>query len=158
MIASRAYPPLLRVCLFLSSAAACAPQVAFADRMLLNKTDLVSEADLTRVEARLRAINSFAPIVRCCKSQVSADSVLNIGAFDLKRTLEMDAEFLSTDGEHTHDASVSSMSITAPGDCDLELVQVGASHTHTHTHTFHRRHQTPLPTAALHLPPYTFCR
>jgi G3E family GTPase len=63
-------------------------QVAFADRMLLNKTDLVEEADLVRVEARLRGINEFAPIERCTKSQVSVDSVLNIQGFDLKRTVD----------------------------------------------------------------------
>ena len=45
-------------------------QVAFADRMLLNKTDLVSEEDLVRVEKRLRDINAFAPIVRCQQSSV----------------------------------------------------------------------------------------
>ena len=61
-------------------------QVAFADRMLLNKTDLVETADLDRIEARLKSINSFAPIMRCCKSEVSVDSVLNIRGFDLKRT------------------------------------------------------------------------
>ena len=47
-----------------------AAQVAFADRLLLNKVDLVQEADLTRVEARLRTINEFAPIRRCQQSQV----------------------------------------------------------------------------------------
>ena len=46
-------------------------QVAFADRMILNKTDLVSEDDLLRVEARLRGINKFAPIQRSTQSQVS---------------------------------------------------------------------------------------
>jgi G3E family GTPase len=65
-------------------------QVAFADRLLLNKTDLVSEEDLARVEKRLKAINSNAPIHRCHQAAVSVDSVLNIGAFDLNRTLEMD--------------------------------------------------------------------
>ena len=45
-------------------------QVAFADRILLNKTDLVTEEDLVRVEARLKSMNKFAPIVRCSKSQV----------------------------------------------------------------------------------------
>mmetsp|Transcript_25609 Transcript_25609/g.31067 ORF Transcript_25609/g.31067 Transcript_25609/m.31067 type:complete len:382 (-) Transcript_25609:47-1192(-) len=45
-------------------------QVAFADRMLLNKTDLVSEEDLRRVEARLRSVNQFAPIERCTQSKV----------------------------------------------------------------------------------------
>merc|ERR550514_986992 len=55
-------------------------QVAFADKILLNKTDLVTEEDLVRVEKRLKGINKFAPIQRCCKSQVSVESVLNIGA------------------------------------------------------------------------------
>ena len=98
-------------------------QVAFADRLLLNKTDLVTEADLERVEARLRSINKFAPIVRCSHSEVSVVSVLGIRGFDLKRMLEMDPEFLNTENEYEHDASVSSLSITQPGDVDLELVQ-----------------------------------
>jgi len=98
-------------------------QVAFADRLVLNKTDLVSEEELTRVEARLKTINSFAPIVRSCQSKVSVDQVLDIKGFDLKRTLEMDPEFLNTDGEHAHDSTVTSLSITADGDLDLDLVQ-----------------------------------
>ena len=64
-----------------------------------------------RVEARLKTMNSFAPILRCQQSNVSVDSVLNIKGFDLKRTLEMDPEFLNTDGEHVHDNTVSSVSI-----------------------------------------------
>merc|ERR1712159_402512 len=100
---------------------------AFADRMLLNKTDLVSEADLERVEARLRTINQFAPIMRCNQSNVSVDSVLNISAFDLKKTLEMDAGFLDTDGEHTHDSTVSSLSITREGEVDLDDIQTWVS-------------------------------
>jgi len=65
-------------------------QVAFADRILLNKTDLVTEEDLVRIETRLKSMNSFAPIKRCTKAEVDVDWVLDIGAFDLKRTLEMD--------------------------------------------------------------------
>jgi len=98
-------------------------QVAFADRILLNKTDLVTEEDLVRIEARLKTMNSHAPIRRCTKAEVSTDWVLNIGAFDLKRTLEMDPEFLNTDGEHEHDTSVSSVSITQDGLLDLALVE-----------------------------------
>ena len=48
-------------------------QVAFADRMLLNKTDLVSEADLERVEKRLRSLNGFAPIMRTLRSEIAVD-------------------------------------------------------------------------------------
>merc|ERR1719316_1882147 len=91
--------------------------------MLLNKTDLVSETDLERVEKRLRAINAFAPIIRSCQSEVSTDNVLNIKGFDLKRTLEMDPEFLNTENEHEHDTSVSSVSIVEKGDVDLQSVQ-----------------------------------
>mmetsp|Transcript_67804 Transcript_67804/g.189268 ORF Transcript_67804/g.189268 Transcript_67804/m.189268 type:complete len:443 (-) Transcript_67804:114-1442(-) len=98
-------------------------QVAFADRMLLNKTDLVSKSDLERIEARLKSINQFAPIQRCTQSKISVDCVLNIGAFDLKRTLEKEPEFLNTDGEHQHDTSVTSVSITQAGDVDLDDMQ-----------------------------------
>jgi len=102
-------------------------QVAFADRLILNKTDLVSETDLLRVEARLRAINKFAPIQRSEKSQVSVDSVLNIRGFDVKKILEMDPEFLNTDGEHVHDTRVSSLSITLAGDCHIDLMNAWVS-------------------------------
>ena len=68
--------------------------MAFADRLLLNKTDLVDEAHLKRVESRLRSVNRFAPIQRTMQSNVSVDGVLGIRGFDLKRTLEMDPAFL----------------------------------------------------------------
>jgi len=98
-------------------------QVAFADRLLLNKTDLVTESDLVRIENRLRDINQFAPIQRCSQAQVAVNSVLNIKGFDLNRMLEMDPEFLNSDAEHEHDQSVSSLSITQPGDVNLQDLQ-----------------------------------
>ena len=99
-------------------------QVAFADRLILNKCDLVpEESELKKVEDRLRAINKFAPIVRSTQAKVSADQVLNIKAFDLEKTLEMDPEFLNTDGEHEHDTTVSSVSITQDGEIDLALIE-----------------------------------
>jgi len=98
-------------------------QVAFADRILLNKTDLVSEDDLERVEGRLRAINQFAPVHRTVQSNASVESVLDIHGFDLTRTLEMSPEFLSVGGRHQHDASVTSLSIVQPGELDFEMVQ-----------------------------------
>jgi len=98
-------------------------QLAFADRVLLNKTDLVTEADLDRVEARLRAVNQFAPIQRCCQSKVSVEYVLDVGGFDLKRTLEKEPDFLNTDGEHEHDATVSSLSIKHEGNVYMDELQ-----------------------------------
>jgi G3E family GTPase len=102
-------------------------QVAFADRLIVNKTDLVTEEDLVRVEARLRVINAFAPLRRSHKSEVSVDDVLNIRAFDLDRTLKMDAEFLALDAEHEHDVSVTSISIILPGVVDLDDINAWIS-------------------------------
>jgi len=98
-------------------------QVAFADRIILNKTDLVTEDDLTRIEARIKTVNSVAAIQRSQQSNVSVDFVLNVGGFDLNRTLEMDPEFLNTEGEHVHDTSVTSVCISQDGDLDLDMVQ-----------------------------------
>ena len=90
-----------------------AAQVGFADRLLLNKMDLVSEADGERVEARLRAINPLAPIQRCTRSEVSVDSVLDIHGFDLERTLTALPDFLNPAAPRTkHDSSVSSVSLS----------------------------------------------
>jgi len=94
-------------------------QVAFADRLLLNKTDLVSEADLVRVEARLRDVNKYAPVLRCEKAGVGMEQVLDIKAFELARVLEMDPEFLG-DGEHEHDASIYSVGFERPGELNME--------------------------------------
>ena len=98
-------------------------QVAFADRLLVNKIDLVREEKLALVESRLRAINKFAPIIRCENATVDIGNVLNIGAFDLKRTLATNPEFLNTDGEHGHDASVTSLGIDVKAEVDLALFQ-----------------------------------
>jgi len=105
-------------------------QVAFADRLLLNKVDLVpDEAGLARVEARLRAINQFAPIVRTVQSEVSVENVLDIKGFDLNRTLEMDPEFLNTDGEHVHDQSVTSFGLREPRPVNIDLLREWMSNT-----------------------------
>ena len=98
-------------------------QVAFADRLVLNKTDLVTAEELTVVEERLRGINSFAPVVKTEYGKVEVKNVLNIGAFDLDRTLEMDPEFLNVDGEHEHDDSVTSLGIDVEGSVDMDAIQ-----------------------------------
>jgi G3E family GTPase len=77
-------------------------QVAFADVIILNKIDLVSEDQLKEVEARIRAINPYATIHRTQRSQVPIDAVLGRNAFDLDRILKFEPEFLETDDEHDH--------------------------------------------------------
>merc|ERR1719230_1161968 len=85
-------------------------QVAFADRLILNKTDLVDEATLAEVEAEVRKINHTVEIIKTTQSQVDPKKLINISGFSLERVLEMDPEFMNTDGDHKHDSTVSSIS------------------------------------------------
>jgi G3E family GTPase len=98
-------------------------QVAFADRMLLNKTDLVSHEELKRVEKRLRGINAFAPIFKTCQSRIDVNNVLNIRGFDIQRVLAVEPDFLDTEAEHEHDDSVSSVCIQEEGGVDMGRIQ-----------------------------------
>ncbi|MBZ9660531.1 GTP-binding protein [Mesorhizobium sp. ESP-6-4] len=79
-------------------------QIAFADVVVLNKTDLVTPDELEKVEATIRAINPAAKIHRTQRSGVALDEVLDRGAFDLSRALENDPHFLDAhDHDHDHD-------------------------------------------------------
>ena len=69
-------------------------QVAFADVLVLNKTDLVDDQAVDRVEARLRDMNRMARVVRCEMGDVPVETVLNLSAFDLDQALEKRPTFL----------------------------------------------------------------
>jgi G3E family GTPase len=72
-------------------------QIAFADVVLLNKTDLVTPEELESIERTVRAINPSARIHRTERAAVPLDTVLDRGAFDLSRALENDPHFLDHD-------------------------------------------------------------
>jgi len=105
----------------------CVEQVAFADRILLNKCDLVSEEELEDVNRAVRGINANADILRTQHSQVEPSKLINIEAFSLDKVLEMDPEFLKTDGEHQHDLSVSSMSVRFEGELNHQQLRMWLS-------------------------------
>jgi G3E family GTPase len=94
-------------------------QVAFADRIVLNKTDLVDDVHLDAVRRRLRGINALAEIIPTSRAELDLGLVLDVGAFDLARVLETDPQFL-TDTDHQHDQSVTSVGIELPGEIDVE--------------------------------------
>ena len=99
-------------------------QVAFADVIVLNKTDLVTADELAEVEARIRGINPYAKVHRTQRCQVPLDAVLGQNAFDLDRILELEPAFLETED---HDC--------AGDDCGH------ASHSHDDGHSHdHRTH------------------
>ncbi|WP_442581487.1 CobW family GTP-binding protein [Mesorhizobium sp. ASY16-5R] len=95
-------------------------QIAFADVVVLNKTDLVTPEELNDVEAAIRAINPAAKIHRTTRAGVDLTNVLDRGAFDLKRALDNDPHFLDAD-DHDH--------VCGP-DCD-----------HDHDHHAHGHHE-----------------
>jgi G3E family GTPase len=94
-------------------------QIAFADIVLLNKTDLVSAEDLKKIEARVRALNPFAQIHHTNRCDIALDKILDKGAFDLNRALELDPCFLHG---HAHDPNHDH------------------SHDHDHGHDHHHNH------------------
>ncbi|DAC55046.1 MAG TPA: GTP-binding protein [Candidatus Poseidoniales archaeon] len=98
-------------------------QLAFADRIMLNKIDLVDDEGLAEVETRIKSINAFAPITRTQNSIIDPNELINIGAFDLERTLELDPEFLDTEAEHEHDDRVTSTSYKFAGELNVNKLQ-----------------------------------
>jgi len=98
-------------------------QVAFADRIILNKVDLVTEVELAEVELRLRRLNPLAPITRATRADVPLDQVLGLGGFDLGRILDINPQFANPahgQAGHVHDE-----------DCGHE------HHDHDHEHHDH---------------------
>lgn len=97
-------------------------QLAFADVILLNKTDLVDKEELGKVEAVIRQINCSAKIYHTQKADVDLSSILEQGAFDLTRILENDPHFLDNPehGEEGHECG---------SDCD-----------HAHEYDHHHHH------------------
>jgi G3E family GTPase len=101
-------------------------QIAFADQIVLNKTDLVSEDELRAVEAQIRRLNPLAPIHRTQRSQVPLDAILGRGSFDLSRITEIEPDFLNpAHGEpgHVHDEH-----------CDHDHHDHHHDHDHAHDH------------------------
>lgn len=86
-------------------------QVAFADVIILNKTDLVDAGELVAVERHIRSINGWAMVHRATRCDITLDKVLDRHAFDLSRILEFEPNFLDGGHEHEHDEDVTSISL-----------------------------------------------
>jgi G3E family GTPase len=72
-------------------------QIAFADVILLNKTDLVAPAELVALEKRIRGINAVARLHRTQNASIALDQVIEVGGFNLDRAIEVDPQFLETE-------------------------------------------------------------
>lgn len=98
-------------------------QIAFADVILLNKTDLVTPEQLDELEQRIRSMNAMAKIYRTQNSELEMNALLGVKAFDLQRALEIDPDFLGEDA-HEHDEKVYSVALVETGELDGQKLQV----------------------------------
>ncbi|MEM1073161.1 MAG: GTP-binding protein [Pseudomonadota bacterium] len=98
-------------------------QVAFADVLLLNKTDLVEGKSLEEIEARIRKINPYAEIIPTAHCTAPLNEVVGLNAFSLDRVLEVEPDFLTSDHDHEHDDDVKSVSFTSDTPLDLDKFQ-----------------------------------
>ncbi|KAF5182246.1 Cobw domain-containing protein [Thalictrum thalictroides] len=95
-------------------------QIAYADRIIVNKTDLVGEAEIDSLVQRIKSINKMANLTRTKFGNVNLDYVLGIGGFDLERIESVvNAENPKEDhASHDH----------------------GHDHDHSHDHHHHDKH------------------
>ena len=107
----------------------CVEQIAFADRIVLNKVDLVTRGDVERVTDRIRGINGLATVMEVERAQVDVGYVLGIGGWDLEKVDEVVEERF---GGHDHDHDHHDDHECSGADC------THASHGHSHDH--HEEH------------------
>jgi Ni2+-binding GTPase involved in maturation of urease and hydrogenase len=116
------------VLLHVDSSSECREQIAFADLVVLNKSDLVEAGQLEAVEERARSINALAKIQRAVKCDVPIGALLDLGGFDLGRALEMRPTFLVPEypfewtGTFTLDAGEYELALGEGPDPSLKLV------------------------------------
>ena len=99
-------------------------QVAFADRILLNKIDLVSDTELAGVMEQVRSINGVAEVIKTTNSVVDLDKVLGVSSFSIEKTLEVDPDFLEDEEGHA--------AATAAHDGAAADGGEGSGHGHSH--------------------------
>jgi G3E family GTPase len=121
-------------------------QIAFADVILLNKTDLVTPAELTKLEKLIRKMNATAKIYHTKNAETNLDNVLNVKGFDLDRILEHEPDFLKNGG-HNHDHDHGKKKHVHDehdgkdhSHCDHEHGECEHDHDHEHEHKHEKTH------------------
>lgn len=99
-------------------------QIAFADKVLLNKVDLSSDEELVKIEERIKSINPTCTITRCRHGDVDPKDLINIQAFDVRKALELDSDFLDEFGEPTqHDSTIGSVAVKIEGSVNMAMLE-----------------------------------
>ncbi|CAK0900022.1 unnamed protein product [Prorocentrum cordatum] len=102
-------------------------QIAFASTVLLNKVDLVCDAELEEAEKRIMALNRSVDIIRCEKAQAPLDRLFGVRAFDLAKVLDeqyMDEEEFNSFYKPKMDNSISNVGVRFEGAVSLPMLQM----------------------------------
>jgi G3E family GTPase len=84
-------------------------QIGFADVILLNKIDTISEDRIKEIVSKITSINSIAKIFKTVKSNIQIGEVLGINAFDLQARSELNPDIIKDYHDHTHDDAIQSI-------------------------------------------------
>lgn len=98
-------------------------QIAFADVILLNKTDLVTTQELEELEQKIRGMNAIAKIYRTQNSELDMNAILGVQAFNLENALEIDPHFLESHHHHNHNEEIGSIALTETKPIDEPKLQ-----------------------------------
>jgi len=91
-------------------------QVAFADKILLNKIDLVTEEEKESLKKRLAVINKFATVIETEKSKAPLDKIIGLNSFNMESILSYDPDFFESQEDAKHNLDlVSSVGIQFSG-------------------------------------------
>jgi G3E family GTPase len=104
-------------------------QVVCADRIIINKVDLVDDADVERIRRRIQRLNERAEIAVSSYAHVNLDSILGIEAFELSKRTTTEPGFLEEPYHHSHDPAVTSVTVRVPGELDGDLLRAFAQRT-----------------------------
>jgi G3E family GTPase len=120
--------------LHLSDSAECREQIAFADVLVLNKADLVSDAELEALERRVRSMNAMAKVLRATDARVPLGDVLDVGGFDLERAVSTKPSFLTPEypfewaGTFELAEGVYELSLSDGPDLTMDVILVPLAH------------------------------
>uniref|UniRef100_F7E231 CobW C-terminal domain-containing protein n=1 Tax=Ornithorhynchus anatinus TaxID=9258 RepID=F7E231_ORNAN len=102
-----------------------ARQVALADLVIINKTDLVSEEELNTLKAAVRSINGLVKILETQKSRVNLSNVLDLHAFDSLSGISFQNKLQLVQASHPHlDMSIVTVTFEVPGNSSEENLNV----------------------------------
>ena len=101
-------------------------QIISADRIIVNKVDLVDEGTVQRIERRVRKLNQRSEIDRSSYARVNLDAILGIQAFEISQRAAAEPSFLENHYVHSHDPDVETFSVRIVGELDRGLVEAAA--------------------------------